>query len=389
MYATQKNKRTYSDFARRQAKGITSKTVRVRNVAQTSERPCPNTTRAENHRTEVHFANGFLKHRFLPKVATNFDFKGVDTKKMENDLQRSFQQMATHYGFTPFDMGKYEFPYNVALALSQVNTQLQKEEDKWCEVRIRQDNHQTAFFSVEETYNTHQTLFFIPVLPIYKLLKSKDRNRKKAGHLLLSVLAYLNNKACVSYYTQDNDFLGFIYDHLQEWFLSGDWENPEEIAVYLCNLRQAQYIGNRMYQKIRKMENLHFFAQRIQNFVPYDDFEIQTLQIARDFYALWEDFPTTTIFQHIHREDIHQEDEMPEEYIFTLEKYVSFVFEIQSDLFEYHIMEFLNSEVSQCETIERPTLVNRFDGKSSLLNFDFEARFFSLLHQVINLLNII
>ncbi|WP_372473292.1 hypothetical protein AB4865_10685 [Capnocytophaga sp. ARDL2] len=384
MYAIQ-NKRQHQADTRPQRERVTQKTLGVCPMGKPSQRPCPNSTRAENHRTEVPFANGFLKHRFLPKVGNFSDFKGIHIKKLQGDLQKSLERMANFYGFQPLDMSKYEFPYNVALALDQTQKHLQQNDDCWHRIQVWQDTNPTAFlsffFSVEETFRTNNTLFYIPILPVYKLLKDKDKKHKKIGQLLLSVFTYVCHKAYVPYYTQDDCFLGYIYESFNDWIVN-DWDEPQEKEVALLHLRQAQYVGERLYQKIRNSKNLQLFEKRINDFKACNETEKEILQISKAFFDLWQNFPSANLYTYLNREEISDEAEL-----FTIDKYVSFSFDTQSDFFQYHIVEVVNGEVSQCSEIEEPTFVNRFDGVSSHFNFDFENLFFSLLHRLINLLN--
>ncbi|MDO4229052.1 MAG: hypothetical protein Q4C98_04495 [Capnocytophaga sp.] len=354
-------------------------------MGKPSQRPFPNPTRTENHRSEVPFANGFLKHRFLPKVGNFHDFKGIDTRKLQADLQKSLEIMADFYDFQPLDMSKYEFPYNVVLALDQAQKHLQQKDDYWQRIQVWQDTDTKAFlsffFSVEETFRTTNTLFYIPVLPVYKLLKSKDKNHKKIGQLFLCIFAYICHKAYVPYYTQDDCFLGYIYESFNDWIVN-DWDEPQEKELYLHHLQQAHHIGEWLYQKIRNSKNLQLFEKRINDFKACNETEKEILQISKAFFDLWQNFPSANLYTYLNREEISDEAEL-----FTIDKYVSFAFDTQSDFFQYHIVEVVNGEVSQCSEIEEPTFVNRFDGASPHFNFDFENRFFSLLHRLINLLN--
>ena len=384
MYAIQ-NKRQHQADTQPQRERITQKTLGVCPMGKPSQRPCPNPTRAENHRTEVHFANGFLKHRFLPKVGNFSDFKGIHIKKLQGDLQKSLERMANFYGFQALDISKYEFPYNVALALDKAENHLQQNNDCWYRIQVWQDTTPKAFlsffFSVEETFRTDNTLFYIPVLPVYKLLKSKNKRHKKIGQLFLSVFAYISHKVYVPYYTMDDCFLGYIYENFNDWILN-DWDDPQEKETFSSNLRQAQYVGEHLYQKIRNPKNLQLFEKRINDFTACNETEKEVLRISKAFFQLWQEFPSADLYTHLNREEISDETEL-----FTIDKYVSFAFETQSDFFQYQITEFVNGEFSQCGEIEVPTFVNRFDGVSSHSNFDFENLFFSLLHQLISLLN--
>lgn len=380
MYATQ-NKRQSFATEKRKTKGIIQKFGSVGSVGQTPQRPCPNSARNPKHRSESGFANGFLKHTFLPKVGNFSDFKGIDTQKMQQDLQKSWQQMAEFYQFQPFDMNLYEFPYNMALALAQAENQLSQSETIFCQIKVMKNTENTAFFSVQENFCTHQTLFYVPILPIYKLLKNKEKNNQKIASLLLSIVGYLRNHCRIPYYTHDNYFLSYTYEYFNEFALFEDWENEEERKQFAVYLRESESVGDIFYQQMKNVFKVEFLKIQIENFSPCNDLEEKCLELANDFYKLSQDFPTANLYTHSHR------TEATEEGIFEIEKYVSFVYETQSDFFEEHIMPVIHGEYAQCCEIEEPTIYNHFDGTSPLLRFDFESRFYPLLHRFIHLLN--
>ena len=74
----------------------------------------------------------------------------------------------------------------------------------------------------QERYNTGAMLYYIPVIPLYQMLRNKRRN--KTGLLLLSVCTYLYRIADIPYYRQEGSYLYWIYEMLTEWL-----EQDEEV----------------------------------------------------------------------------------------------------------------------------------------------------------------
>lgn len=115
---------------------------------------------------------------------------------------------------------QFPYPYNMALAMSDMQEKLKQKVLDWEEIRLVQDSKKTYFVS-EERYNTGSTLFYIPVASLYRMLH--DRNRKKTAHLLLSVSAYLYHIADVPYYRQEASYLYWMYEMLNDWVEQDDY----------------------------------------------------------------------------------------------------------------------------------------------------------------------
>jgi hypothetical protein len=80
------------------------------------------------------------------------------------------------------------YPYNIALALDDIQKQLKNKVRDWEEIRLIEEKGKT-YFTSEERYNTGAILYYIPIVPLYRL--SKNPKRKQAVQLLQSVCSYL------------------------------------------------------------------------------------------------------------------------------------------------------------------------------------------------------
>jgi hypothetical protein len=130
----------------------------------------------------------------------------------------------------------------------------------WEEIRLVQDSKKTYFVS-EERYNTGATLFYIPVSPLYRILH--DPKRKANAHLLLSVCAYLYHIADIPYYRQEASYLYWMYEMMNDWVEQDDY--TEETEVYLSEIKQAEFIGDFIEQRIYNRINLTVFEQRLKS----------------------------------------------------------------------------------------------------------------------------
>ena len=155
-------------------------------------------------RTTTDVANGFLRTTFLPKLeAMKTVQPATEVEKTETDFYCSLCAVARHYnGFEPMNTRTFGYPYNIALSVWEVENHLKRNIKNWNCLRLVQDDKGKTFFVSEEQYNTGTTLFYIPVIPLYKMLK--EPKKKRAARLLLSVFAYLYHVADIPYYRQED-----------------------------------------------------------------------------------------------------------------------------------------------------------------------------------------
>ncbi len=373
-------------------KNTASRTTKTKATAQTVGRVCPldaktkgcrrNRERQNESSTDSHATHAFLKCSFLPKLKdTPSILDEKKTAKMERDFYHSLSQLAEHYGIIPAPSKHLGFPYNIAFALEDIKKQLKIKIKNWEKIRLVQDKKKTYLLS-EERYNTGATLYYIPIVPLYRL--SKNPNYKQATQLLQSVCSYLYHIANVPYYRQQESYLCWMYEMISEWIIYDDNEDTPE---YLREIKQSEWIGNYMEQKIFNHENLARFKERINRFENKDSFETDCLLLACDTLALYEMFPNATIYGNIQQDKRNTDNEDYHERTITMEKYISFCAEDKGILFQA-LFDSVNAEFQECAEIEEPSTQKRFDGTNiSNDNLDFENSIFPLIEQLIDLLN--
>jgi hypothetical protein len=202
-------------------------------------------------------SDGFLKCTFLPKLKENIAQKLASDEqnltqiqrkntKTERDFYQSLSRLTEHYGLNPISTKYFGYPYNIALALDDIQKQLKNKVRDWEGIRLIEEKGKT-YFTSEERYNTGAILYYIPIVPLYQL--SKNPKRKKVTQLLQSVCSYLYQIAEIPYYRKQESYLFWMYDMVEEWLTSDD-EN-EETPIYLAEIKQAEQIGDFMEQKIQ------------------------------------------------------------------------------------------------------------------------------------------
>ena len=390
-YATKnyigKNKNTRKAKAK-----TTAPTVgRICRVDKTPKRHERNSERPTEISSDKSITDGFLKCTFLPKLKENDVQKSVSSEqnltqiqrknaKTEKDFYNSLSQLEEHYGLNPISTRHFGYPYNMALAIDDIQKQLKNKVRDWEEIRLIEEKGKT-YFTSEERYNTGAILYYIPIVPLYRL--SKNPKRKQAVQLLQSVCSYLYHIAKVSYYRKQESYLFWMYEMVTEWITSDD-EN-EEKQIHLSEIKQAEHIGDFMEQKIYNQYNLIRFKDHLKNFKAKDRFDNDCFMLARKVFSLYQQYPSATIYQNL--QSIIDKEEYESETIVSIDKYVSFCSEAKGLLFQT-LFETVNSELQECTTMQEPMVIKKFDGSNiTNNNLDFENRLFPLIEELIYILN--
>jgi len=366
-----------------QTKATTPPIRRVRKLDKTNKGCKRNPQGQTAVLTSTDVTNVFLRTSFLPVLAetkTVQDYK--KRAKTERDFYQSLSLLATHYNINPIHTQPFGYPYNIALALWDTKEKLKDKVRDWEEIKLIQDSKKT-FFTSEERYNTNSTLYYLPVVPLYRLLK--DKKRKHSAQLLLSVCSYLYHNINIPYYRQENSFLYYEYEMLKEWLLTDD--STEETSIYMHEFEQAERIGDKMEQKIFNTANLSFFKKRLNSFKCTDVFEQDCLKLAQEAYSLLEQYPNENVFRNARPNEKADENEEEIENILTMDYYISFYADGKGWLNE-NIIQCVNTELQEYGQMEEPSIVKLFDGSNiTANNLDFENRLFALIGELIYLLN--
>ncbi|NML70796.1 hypothetical protein HHL23_13465 [Chryseobacterium sp. RP-3-3] len=377
-------------------KNTATRTAKTKTTAQAVGRVRPsdaktkgcerNTERQNESSANSHATHAFLKCSFLPKLKDTQSVQAwKETDHMERDFYQSLSQLAEHYGIKPTPSKHLGFPYNIAFALEDIKKQLKTKIKNWDKIRLVQDKKKTYFLS-EEKYNTGATLYYIPIVPLYRL--SKNPNYKQASQLLQSVCSCLYHIADVPYYRQQDSYLYWMYEMISEWLINDENEDTPE---YSREIKQSEWIGDYMEQKIYNPHNLARFKERINRFENRDSFETDCLLLACDTLALYEMFPDATIYRNIQQDKRNKDnDDYDEDYherTITMDKYVSFCADDKGILFQ-NLFDSVNAEFQECMEVEEPFIEKRFDGANISNNsLDFENCIFPLIERLIDILN--
>ena len=361
-----------------QAKAVAPTVERVRKLATKTKGRKPSAERQAEVRTNSNATNGILKCTFLPKLKTAHSVKAC--QKTERDFYKSLSKLAEHYSVEPMKTQAYHFPYNIVLGMWDIDTKLKRTHRNWDSLRLLQDSKKIILQS-EERYNVGTTLFHIPIVPLFQMLK--DPKRKANAQLLISVFSYLYHIARIPYYRKEDSYLYWLYETHKDWI---EYDDTDETEMYKSELRQAEIIGDRIEQKLYNPINLTLFEQRLSRFKSLDTFDRECWQVACNAFALYTEYPTATIFRNA---PIDEQDPYADDYeneAIVMDKYIAFVADTKGILYN-SIVENINSELNECGILEEPSISIPFNGKdTSGENLDFENRMFDLLDDLYLLL---
>ncbi|HTO16532.1 MAG TPA: hypothetical protein VLZ83_12225 [Edaphocola sp.] len=328
--------------------------------------------------TNSHVTNGFLKTSFLPKLKESKTVHSCKrTAKTERDFYRSLSRLAEHYKIKPMQTDQFEHPYNMALAIWDMEEKLKQRVLNWSEIRLVQDGKRTYFIS-EEEYDTGATLYYVPIEPLYLMLH--DPKRKRNAQLLMSVCSYLYHIVDIPYYRQEDNYLFWIYETHKDWIE----EEEEETEMNKREFVKAEWIGDIIEQKLFNRINLKVFEKRLDSFKSRDGFDHECCQVAHKAFDLYTEYPQESIFRNV---PFPEENPYDDEYgTIEMEKYISFIADTEGWLYDT-IANSINNELNEYGELQEPNICKCFDGSEiTASNFDFEHRLFALLHDICDLL---
>jgi len=332
-------------------------------------------------------AYGFLKTRILPHYVGQAT---AGSPQEKDSFYHSFALLCSHYGIAPADTQHFAYPYGRDVALHEAARLLRGKYPQQISIAFEESDGD-FLLTAHERFDTSNTLFYIPVLPLHYLMQ--DKKRRKEARLLLCIFAYLYRKAGVPYYTEDDGYLCWNYDRIAEWvsYEPDEWE-AEEYNSFMTDIRQALHYGEVMRRRLWSSIPLNRFAEWLAGFTPADAFGRECLHLAQKFYDLWQDFPKTGLYSHADSSCIPDPDSLDyDDYTdydcITMEKYISFVATTEGWLYQ-RVEEAVNTDFNECAAMQEPVLTKCFDGRvQSTDTLDYECRLFPLINELCYLLN--
>lgn len=336
-------------------------------------------------------ADGFLRHRFMPL------YEEAEGLPQDQDISKgvfgSLAMLSAEQGVELKDFSDKPYPYNLLLAHHDAQNQLSEKSDE-LELFIVQSESGRVQLAVRETVYTEMSLYYIPVLPLYRLISS--RKHRESVDLLLSVFSYLYHVVGIPYYREEVSFLEYHYEMLSEWITDEfDEEEVENYHANLSDLKASVHFGDLMLRKMYSPYQLAHFEERLAKAKPKDELDRDCLNIARTAFYLWKAFPYGHLNQHAtgdfpfdnYNGEEDEEDEWQENTV-RMDEYVHFVAETKGHLWQC-LNENVNAEFNERPYLQQPCLIRQYAKSQTppAESLDFERRLFPLLTDLCTLLN--
>ena len=384
MNATKNNIGKNKPSRRKRTAKTTLAVGRLRKVASKTQNSERNKKRQTEIRTDSNASNGFLKCCFLPKqeeIPTVQDCK--ERLKTERDFYQSLSNFSRQYNIELMQTKDFGFPYNIALAMWDLEKKVEQVNEDWNSFKFIRNNRKILFAKMERYY-TRTLLYYVPIVPLFQMLKNPKH--KQNAQLLLSVCSYLYHIVDVPYYRQQNSYLYWIYEMHEDWIEQGD-EAEEDIQEFRREFIISKTIGDKIEQKLYNRKNLEMFEQRLNHFESHTDFDRNCYKVASDAFALYTEYPKTSIFRNQPTPDKNPYFDDENKSI-GMEMYISFVADTKGNLYN-NIEESINAEFNEYGSVEEPTVYTPINETAIIkADFDFENRLFTLMDDLYKVLAI-
>lgn len=143
-YATQHHIGNYHNTRTATTKAVAPQIERVRQLDAKAKGCKRSAERQTQISTDNNVADGILKCTFLPKLKETKTVQACrKSDKMERDFFQSLSTLSEHYQIEPMQTQQYPYPYNMALAMSDMEEKLKQKVLDWEEIRLVQDSKKT------------------------------------------------------------------------------------------------------------------------------------------------------------------------------------------------------------------------------------------------------
>ena len=337
-------------------------------------------------------ADNFLKHTFFPLCEPGKYLP--EKEQVETALFNSLNLLKSSLGIGQMAVADKPYPYNVLLAYWDAEKHLKRINRDTTLLITDEDNNDWKFATIE-TADTGRNLYYIPLLPLGRLIDSGSE--KRSTELLLSVCAYPYHCTGVPHYRDEESFLHYHYEIMNDELDNG-WGDLDELDINRSRsaLRFATHYGDTMQRRMHNPCHLQRFESRVQSFRADDDFQRDCLSVAKEALALWQTYPDAHLFKHVDNSCLHGENDEDEDDDYYGEndnciavyEYVHFVAEVRGGIYD-SIIEMVNCEFNEKLYTQEPVLITRYDKNlpAERQTLGYEHRLFKLMNDLITILD--
>jgi hypothetical protein len=301
----------------------------------------------------------------------------------ERHFFQSRSYLGQHYGLALSDYRSLPYPYNVLMAERELHRKL-RVKDKYRHLQIVAQENGEVCLSISETFDEDFCLFYIPVMPIYDLWQNEAH--VPCAELLTAVCAYLYAGANISYYRDEDGYMYYNYEALEEW-ISDDWGDGEDDSYVHEReaLERAKLQGDFVQAKMMAKGFRQSLDSLIAGFRAVSAFEHDCLQLAGDCLRLWQDFPEGNLFKHANLHEFEADDD-GDNYI-GMHEYISFVGSVTDELSE-RLRMMVNDDFNERSRYQEPEVITQFNEPQAAYTDElaYEFRAFQLIDDLCTLL---
>lgn len=325
-------------------------------------------------RTAAVHSDAFLKHSFSP-------FWGITTgdwKRTEREFLHSLSNLCRLYGWEQPDISNLGFPLNIQAALHEMKSKLAAT-DMDCIIAC--DKKRCASLVTARTFHTGTTLYYIPVRPLWFLLKQGGSNI--LSDLLTGIFCYFYNVIGISFFNS-HGYLCNTYDYLQNIIDDGEEEDEVYKELQQEELSTIRDAAQAIYQRLTKPFRLTDFSELLNDYRNTTGHNRVLIEFCEDFAEFAGDYPRRSIRQNIDSTVLLEGDADCIGY----DQYLSFYWSGE-DSFTDLLMDIVNADLQEISDMQQPLSLQWYDTPQAVEShsFHFETRLFSLLERLIKLLN--
>jgi hypothetical protein len=327
-------------------------------------------------------ANGFLRQQFLPKY--NPSSATPLQSKVETTYIKSVKRLCDHFAIETIDVSEQPYPYNVCLTNWDIMRKL-RIKGRYRELLLQETDNLKIELSVKETINTGSTLYYIPLEPLYNAMQDKQNVCAK---LLFGVCVYLYRKAGVCHYRDSEGYVCYLYEIMESWIEDdkesmddGDYEQQRAI------LDKTFEIGDKMIYHLADEDYLLQIHALIESYRPETRYETLCVKLAKATLAVWKEYPTANLYQHIIPIDEDDDDNYYGNGKIQITDYISFIGETSSCVYD-SMMNMANddfNERSGVQDFETSIVFNKTCGKYKD-GLNYEEKVIAIINELSNLI---
>jgi hypothetical protein len=305
-------------------------------------------------RTATPPADGFLRHSFTPMYLPAPELP--ERSVTERDFFKSRSYLEKHYGIGLTDFQALPYPYNILMAEKELHRKL-RARDKYRHLKIMEQDNGEVCLTIEETFDEDFCLYYVPVMPIYQLWQNDAHI--PCAELLTAVCAYLYAEAGISYYRDEDTYMYYNYEALEDW-ISDEWCDGEEddYAQEKADLENAKTQGDFIQAKMMETGFRQSLDSLITKFKAVSSYEKDCLQVAQDCLSIWREFPKSNLFQHASIQDYEVED-YDDNYV-GMHEYISFIGSVNDNLSE-RLKQMVNDDFNERSRYQEPEVITSFN----------------------------